>query len=289
MENKKTKLTISGSLKKPFKNFSSSKNQGKKTTIIEKNSETYKDKKDFKRQTNFKSVATGFKRAPQYNPNFSKKTPSAISDFERRKLAEQRATRRLKNETEDKDKKGKSGTKKREVKLTVSRALSDEIETRERSLASVKRARQKELKNTLKKDDKENLKPVKRDINIPEAITVRELANRMAEQSSNVIKFLSLIDKNVELCKLLRENVLTENFDAISQFEISSSHPKTNTTLSQLPSPDCLSNHIEFMCSSLSSTVIIISSKTSSCEQDTKENIKKIARYLIKLFCHNSS
>ena len=35
---------------------------------------------------------------------------------------------------------------------------------------------------------KKILRPVKRDINIPEAITVRELANRMAEQSSNVIK-----------------------------------------------------------------------------------------------------
>ena len=40
--------------------------------------------------------------------------------------------------------------------MTVSRALSDEIETRERSLASVKRARQKELKNTNKEDGKEN-------------------------------------------------------------------------------------------------------------------------------------
>ena len=39
-------------------------------------------------------------------------------------------------------------------------------------------------------DNRENLKPVKRDINIPEAITVRELANRMAEQSSSVIKHL---------------------------------------------------------------------------------------------------
>ena len=86
------------------------------------------------------------------------------------------------------DKKSKIGKKKRELKLTVSRALSDEIETRERSLASVKRARQKEQKNLNKDQNKENLKPVKRDINIPEAITVRELANRMAEQSSNVIK-----------------------------------------------------------------------------------------------------
>ena len=57
-------------------------------------------------------------------------------------------------------------------------------------MASVKRARQKELKNSLKSEDKEDLKPIKRDINIPEAITVRELANRMAEQSSNVIKHL---------------------------------------------------------------------------------------------------
>ena len=74
--------------------------------------------------------------------------------------------------------------------MTVSRALSDQIEARERSLASVKRARQKENKNLAKGEVQENLKPVKRDINIPEAITVRELANRMAEQSSNVIKFL---------------------------------------------------------------------------------------------------
>ncbi len=84
----------------------------------------------------------------------------------------------------------KAETKKRELKLTVSRALSDEIEARERSLASVKRARQKENKNLTKEEVQESLKPVKRDINIPEAITVRELANRMAEQSSNVIKFL---------------------------------------------------------------------------------------------------
>ena len=89
-----------------------------------------------------------------------------------------------------KDKKLKVGSKKRDVKLTVSRALSDEIEARERSLASVKRAREKENKSQNKDQNKDNLKPVKRDINIPEAITVRELANRMAEQSSNVIKYL---------------------------------------------------------------------------------------------------
>ena len=188
MENKKTKLTISGNQKKSFKDFSSSKTQGKKTVLIEKKSSRPITKGNFNKSFSSKS-SPNFSRSPSSKPYNPSKTSIATSDFERRKLAEQRATKKIKNDS-DGDKKTKIGTNKRQVKLTVSRALSDEIETRERSLASVKRARQKELKNVNKEDDKENLKPVKRDINIPEAITVRELANRMAEQSSNVIKFL---------------------------------------------------------------------------------------------------
>ena len=180
---KKTKLTISGNPKKSFKNFDSSKTQGKKTVVIEKNI-TRNIKKTNYTKPFVSKPSTPFKHKD------NSKTSSATTDFERRKLAEQRATKRLKGDTENKDKKAKLGTKKRELKLTVSRALSDEIKTRERSLASVKRARQKELKNINKDQDKDSLKPIKRDINIPEAITVRELANRMAEQSSNVIKFL---------------------------------------------------------------------------------------------------
>ena len=184
MENKKTKLTISGSPKKSFKNFQPSKTKGKKTVVIDKPSSRSFNKGGFN-----KTPGSNFKRNPSSNTKFAPKTQPVISDFERRKLAEQRATKRLKGDP-DSDKKNKIGSKKRETKLTVSRALSDEIETRERSLASVKRARQKELKNNNNQENKENLKPIKRDVNIPEAITVRELANRMAEQSSNVIKFL---------------------------------------------------------------------------------------------------
>ncbi len=190
MENKKTKLTISGSPKKTFKNFSQSKSHGKKTVIIDKQLNKYSNKGNFNRSTASKTPLSNFKRNASLKKNFSLKIPSSTSDFERRKLAEQRATKRLKGDTENKEKKSKLSSKKRELKLTVSRALSDEIETRERSLASVKRARQKELKNANKDENKENLKPIKRDVNIPEAITVRELANRMAEQSSNVIKYL---------------------------------------------------------------------------------------------------
>ena len=189
MENKKTKLTISGNPKKTFKNFDASKNQGKKTVVIEKKSSRPINKGTFNKSFGSRPPSN-FKRGVSLKTNLGTKISTSTSDFERRKLAEQRATKRLKGENETKDKKSKLGSKKRELKLTVSRALSDEIETRERSLASVKRARQKELKNVNKEDNKENLKPIKRDINIPEAITVRELANRMAEQSSNVIKFL---------------------------------------------------------------------------------------------------
>ena len=174
MENKKIKLTISGKPKKPLNNFESPRPHSRKPVSSSK-------------------PQNRFNKGSSFRPNkplFTSKKQSTPNDFEKRKLAEQRATKRLKDEGSLKDKKVKLGTKKREVKLTVSRALSDEIEARERSLASVKRAREKENKNLNKDIKKDDLKPVKRDVDIPEAITVRELANRMAEQSSNVIKYL---------------------------------------------------------------------------------------------------
>jgi translation initiation factor IF-2 len=189
---KKTKLTISGTAKKSFKNIEIAKTQGKNSVVIEKQPNKFPNRSGSSRPGGFKlKTGTTFNRGAPVKSSFAPKSPPITNDFERRKLAEQRATKRLKGENENKDKKTlKAGTKKRELKLTVSRALSDEIEARARSEASVKRARQKENKNLTKEEVQENLKPVKRDVNIPEAITVRELANRMAEQSSNVIKFL---------------------------------------------------------------------------------------------------
>ena len=191
MENKKTKLTISGTAKKSIKNIEIAKSKGKNSVLIEKQPNKFSN-----RSGSFKPGGTKPKSPSSFNKGFvgkkplTTKFPQAANDFERRKLAEQRATKRLKGENEAQNKKLKSGTKKRELKLTVSRALSDEIEARERSLASVKRARLKESRNLTKDETQDNLKPIKRDVNIPEAITVRELANRMAEQSSNVIKHL---------------------------------------------------------------------------------------------------
>ena len=172
---KKLKLSLSGKAKKPLKNIDVNKFSGKRSVIIEK--------------SNSKLVKRGSSFITK-KPLFDTKFKTSPSDFEKRKLAEQRATKRLKDESNIKDKKHKLVPKKREAKLTVSRALSDEIEARERSLASVRRAREKENKNQNKELNNESVKQIKRDVNIPEAITVRELANRMAEQSSNVIKYL---------------------------------------------------------------------------------------------------
>ena len=66
----------------------------------------------------------------------------------------------------------------------------EEIEIKQRSLASVKRARLKDKKNNPEGDEKKEFKKVFRSVKIPEQITIQELSNRMAEKSSDIIKFL---------------------------------------------------------------------------------------------------
>ncbi|MFZ5609398.1 MAG: translation initiation factor IF-2 [Pseudomonadota bacterium] len=76
---------------------------------------------------------------------------------------------------------------RRRGKLTVSRALGDEDEMRVRSLASLRRAREKQ-KAAHKVDGTAPKRA--REVVVPETITVQELANRMAEKSVDVIKSL---------------------------------------------------------------------------------------------------
>ena len=72
-------------------------------------------------------------------------------------------------------------------KLTVSRATAGEDDNRTRSLAALRRAREKE------KRAHQSAGPSAkqyRDVVVPEAITVQELANRMAERGGDLIKSL---------------------------------------------------------------------------------------------------
>jgi translation initiation factor IF-2 len=77
---------------------------------------------------------------------------------------------------------------RRTGKLTISQALTNEGESmRMRSLAAVRRAREKEHRR-MSGDDEQS--KVVRDVVLPETITVQELAQRMAERSGDVIKAL---------------------------------------------------------------------------------------------------
>ena len=78
--------------------------------------------------------------------------------------------------------------RRRTGKITVTRALSDDEGERVRSLASVRRARERE-RQRLHQGESEQIKVV-REVVVPETITVQEVANRMAERGADVIKAL---------------------------------------------------------------------------------------------------
>jgi translation initiation factor IF-2 len=78
--------------------------------------------------------------------------------------------------------------RRRATKMTIVQALDTSDEERIRSLASVRRAREKEKQRAqvLRIEGQK----VIRDVVVPETITVQELANRMAERGGDVIKAL---------------------------------------------------------------------------------------------------
>ncbi len=173
-EKKKT-LTISSDLKKKI-DTSSITTSGKKSFSVEK-------KKHFNQNKPFKKAPATL----NINSDTKKKNFT-------RKFIEQQATKdfiKKDNKPAGKSKlKLKGPVDKRDFKLTVSRALNvEEIEIKQRSLASVKRARLKERKKP-EGEEKKEFKKVIREVKIPEQITIQELSNRMAEKSSDIIKFL---------------------------------------------------------------------------------------------------
>ena len=177
-KNKKKTLTISSNLKKKI-DTSSISTSGKKSFSVDK-------KKTFKSN----KVNNRFKSSQ--NPNLNQEIKQ--KNFTR-KFIEQEATKNFikkDNKPAGKSKlKLKGPVDKRDFKLTVSRALNvEEIEIKQRSLASVKRARLKEKKNKPEIEEKKEFKKVIREVKIPEQITIQELSNRMAEKSSEIIKFL---------------------------------------------------------------------------------------------------
>lgn len=75
---------------------------------------------------------------------------------------------------------------RRKGRLTISAALSDDEGERSRSLAALKRKREKERRG----QQTGPREKVLREVILPEAITIQELANRMAERAVDVIRLL---------------------------------------------------------------------------------------------------
>ncbi len=102
------------------------------------------------------------------------------------RAAEEKTERR----PEARPKKEKSAARRDEErrvrgKLTISNALDDS--QRQRSLASLRRRQERQKRQTVEPGDGTK---IAREVVVPEAITIQELANRMAERSVDVIKFL---------------------------------------------------------------------------------------------------
>ena len=141
-KDRKKTLTISSSLKKKIDPSAISRD-GKKSFAVEK-------KKPFKSNKN--SSKNNHVSKQPFDPNIKKKNFT-------RKFVEQQATKDfIKKDSKPTGKsklKLKNPVDKRDFKLTVSRALNvEEIEIKQRSLASVKRARLKEKRNKPEGEEK---------------------------------------------------------------------------------------------------------------------------------------
>tara|TARA_Y100000590_G_scaffold132901_1_gene151836 strand:- start:1792 stop:4023 length:2232 start_codon:yes stop_codon:yes gene_type:complete len=187
---KKKKLTLSVSSKKTHNVTQYTQSRGKTSVVIEKRApKRWGEKKFQSRDSNFNK--------PKFKEDFAPKKVPTNRNFDIRKMAEARATKRLRNVKEDAIQQKKINTGKdksfalrRQNKLTLSKVLDDDaFEGRERSLASIKRARLKEKKSQDQEKNTETKKVV-HEVNIPDKITIQELSNRMAIQASGIIKHL---------------------------------------------------------------------------------------------------
>ena len=128
---------------------------------------------------------------PESKPSPATKTAKSP---EKPKSAKEWAKIKIQEELSKKADKKAAG-KKRDYRLTVTKALSEEEEVQVRSLAAVKRSREKLFKKQSGQDT--DGQKVIRQVKIPKVITIQELANRMAERANAVIKYL--LTKNVKV------------------------------------------------------------------------------------------
>jgi translation initiation factor IF-2 len=93
--------------------------------------------------------------------------------------------------------------RRREGKLTIAQALEGGAQERMRSMAALRRAREKEKQKARETHAAEPAKKVTRDVVVPESIAVQELANRMAERGADVVKALMKLGVMVTITQMI--------------------------------------------------------------------------------------
>ena len=124
----------------------------------------------------------------------AEQAPSAKAETSAPQRAPQKAapqpTSRKKEREAEQDRRSNKGrdNNRRSGKLTLTQALSGEG-GRQRSMASMRRQQERARQKAMGAESQDREKIV-REVQLPEAITVSELANRMAERSAEVVKSL---------------------------------------------------------------------------------------------------
>lgn len=139
-------------------------------------------------------------------------------------------------------------------KLTVTRALNEDEGARARSLAALKRAREKERRAHFAGQTQAREKQV-RDVIVPEAITVQDLANRMAEKAADLVKALfkmgMMVTINQAIDQDTAELLVTEfghNIQRVSDSDVdidTASDIDADTTLKSRPPVVAIMGHVD--------------------------------------------
>jgi translation initiation factor IF-2 len=159
--------------------------------------------------------------ARRFTPVESPKRP-AMSPIEREREEAKKAPHKPSRDRGD--------NRRQSGKLTVTRALDGDDGARARSLAALKRAREKERRHM--GGNQRDVQPKQvRDVVVPEAITVQELAIRMAEKGSDLVKLLFKMGSPVTLTQTIDQDtaelLVTEfghNITRVSDADIDIAH-----------------------------------------------------------------
>jgi translation initiation factor IF-2 len=149
---------------------------------------------------------------------------------------------------------GRPGEDRRQSgKLTVTRALDDGEGARARSLAALKRAREKERR--LHGPGTGPAPKQVRDVSVPESITVQELANRMAERGADLVKALFKMGMPVTLTQTIDQDTAEllvrefgHNITRVSESDVDIAHEQdvdAEDTLKARPPVVAIMGHVD--------------------------------------------